>query len=586
MSVSSSGTTSALHPKVPELLWHFLRTYPRRTVTAVALLSIAGLAEGVSVLTVLPFLQVALASNGAQDSRAGQWIAWTLAQLDLAPTLGSLLLLIVAGILAKAALTLIAMQEVGYAVARLMTDLRQRLILALMRARWSYFVASPLGVFANALGAETIRAGISYQLAARFAAAAIQAIVYGVVTLVVSWQVALLAVVAGTVAAIAFRGLMRTAHNTGSRHTDLMRALAARTTDTLQGIKPIKAMGAERCALPLLDREIEELDDVQKRHIRSAELLRIAQEPILVILLAGGIYGAVEFWSLPLTTLMVLAVLFYRLFNRFQAMQEIYQQIGSESSAYWSIFHLCETVERDGERRQGAAMPTANAASIEFANVSFGYSGKEILRNVSLKIAPGEFVTVAGNSGAGKTTLLDLICCLLVPQSGYVFANGQDLREIDLQSWRSRIGYVPQEMLLLHDTVYRNVCLGDETISPAKAEQALRAAGVWDVVEALPHGIHSMIGERGGRLSGGQRQRISLARALAREPSLLLLDEITASLDEATERDVCQTLRNFAGRMTIIAVSHQREMARVADRRLTLADGRLDPSAELRPATL
>jgi len=560
---------------VPELLWHFLRTYPRRTVTTVALLSVAGLAEGISVLALLPLLQISLATNGGQGSRSGQWIAWALAQVGLAPTLGSLLVLIVAGILVKASFTLLAMKEVGYAVAKLMTDLRQRLISALMGARWSYFITNPLGLFANALGAEAIRAGMSYRLSARFAASAIQALVYGLVTMLVSWQIALLALVAGVLATTAFRKLMAAAQSAGTQHTNLMRTLAARVTDTLQAIKPIKAMGAERCALPLLDREIEELDAAQRWQIRSAELLRIGQEPILVILLAMGIYVAIEFGSISLPILMLITVLFYRLFNRFQAMQEIYQQIGAESSAYWSIFRLCQRAERDGERHDGATMPRHGAVSMELADVSFGYGGKEILHNVSLRIAPGEFVTVAGRSGAGKTTLLDIVCCLLVPQSGRVFADGRDLCEIDLRTWRSRIGYVPQDMLLLHDTVYHNVCLGDETISPAKAEQALRAAGVWDVIEELPDGIHSMIGERGGRLSGGQRQRISLSRALAREPSLLLLDEITASLDEATEREVCNTLRSLAGAITIIAVSHQREMARVSDRKLVLENGLL-----------
>jgi ATP-binding cassette subfamily C protein len=523
----------------------------------------------------LPFVQFALAGYGASAGNVGGMIGKSLSVVGLTPSIGSFLLVIVVGICLKAAITLIAMKEVGYAVGQMMTDLRHRLIAALMNAQWSYFVGRPLGVFANATGAETIRAGNTYQLSARLAAALIQAAVYGAVTVIVSWKVALFAVLAGIGGAIALRKVVASAHKSGDLQTDLMRSIAVRTTDILQGIKAIKAMGAEKSASPLLDQEISELDHAQKSQVWSGEFLRIAQEPVLTVFLAAGIYGAVKIGGESLPTLMVVAVLFYRLFNRFQVMQELYQQIGIGASAYWSIYRLCEQTERAGERPSRTAVPAGAVPRIELAAVSFGYGDKDVLRDISLHIEPGEFVAVSGPSGGGKTTLLDVVSGLLSPAAGSVLVGGSDLGDLDLHSWRGRIGYVPQEMLLLHDTVYRNICLGDETISRARAEAALRAAGVWDVVASLPEGLDTMVGERGSRFSGGQRQRISLARALARQPSVLLLDEITASLDHDMEQAVCATLRQLAGKMTIVAVSHQSAIARVADRVVHLENGEL-----------
>jgi len=557
------------------LLRHFLVAYPSRSMTVIALLSVAGLAEGVSVLALLPFVQFAFAGDGAPAGGVSRIISRSLSVVGLTPSIGSFLLVIVIGICVKAAITLIAMKDVGYAVGRLMTDLRHRLIAALMNAQWSYFVGRPLGVFANSIGAETIRAGVTYQLSARLAAACIQAVVYGAVTVVVSWKVALFAVIAGIVGAIAFRKVVASAHRSGVQQTDLMRSLAVRTTDVLQGIKAIKAMGAEKSASPLLDQEISELDQAQRNQIWSGEFLRVAQEPVLAFFLAVGIYGAVEIGGESLPTLMVVAVLFYRLFNRFQVMQELYQQVGVGSSAYWSIYRLCEETEREGEWNSSTNVPSGYVPRIELAAVSFGYGGKNVLSDISLRVEPGEFLAVSGPSGGGKTTLLDVVSGLLSPEIGHVLVDGHDLKDLDLRSWRGRIGYVPQEMLLLHDTIYRNVCLGDEKISRARAEGALRAAEVWEAVASLPEGLDTMVGERGSRFSGGQRQRISLARALARQPAVLLLDEITAALDKETERDVCETLRQIAGGMTIIAVSHQREVARVADRVVRLEDGKL-----------
>jgi ATP-binding cassette subfamily C protein len=543
-------------------------------MVVVGLLVLAGFGEGISVLALLPLIDVVVsAKSGTSD--VGQWFAQGLTYIGLTPSVGWLLALIVAGFLVKAAVTLAAMKEVGFAVARMMTDLRQRLIAALMAARWSYFVGRPLGVFANAIGAETIRAGATCLLAARFAAAVVQAIVYGVATLLVSWQVALLAVVGGLIGAVVFRRIVRTAHVAGDRQTDLMRSLAVRTTDTLQGIKPIKAMGAEQAALPLLNQEIRELDEQQRKQVWSAELLRVAQEPVLVLFLAAGIFVAIEAGGQSLPTLMVLAAIFYRLFNRFQVIQEIYQQIGTGASAYWSMQDLCREAEHQAEEMHPERSITTDAPRIEFASVSFRYGDKPVLRDVSLCIEPGEFVAVTGASGGGKTTLLDLLAGLLTPTSGQVRIDGIDLGKIDLRAWRGRLGYVPQEPLLLHDTVFRNICLGDQSISRAHAQQALLAAGLWDTIAELPDGMDTIVGERGSRFSGGQRQRISLARALVRNPSVLLLDEITAALDKDTEQEICATLKSLAGKITLLAVSHQPALIGVAGRAFQLHDGKM-----------
>jgi ATP-binding cassette, subfamily C, bacterial len=575
ISVPNNGPTAGPRRDVLALLWHFVEAYPSRTLTVVALLSVAGLCEGVSVLALLPFVQLALAGDAGNSDQASQWISRALAFVGLVPSVGSLLLLIVAGIGVKAAVTLLAMKEAGYAVSQMMTDLRRRLIAALMEAKWSYFVARPIGLFANAICAETIRAGMTYQQSARLAAASIQAIIYCAVTVIVSWKIALFAVIAGGVGAVMIRKIMAAAHLSGARQTDLMQSLAIRMTDALQGIKAIKVMAAERAATPLLDGEVRELDAAQRSQIWTGEFLRVTQEPLLVVILAIGIYGTVKIGSEPLPTLMVIAILFYRLFNRFQLMQEIYQNIGVTASAYWAVYQLCRDTEREGERSSSTMELKGGLPRIEFAAVSFGYGGTEVLRNVSMRIEPGEFVAVSGPSGAGKTTLLDLVSGLQSPQAGSVLVGGNDLADTDLHGWRRRIGYVPQEMLLLHDTIYRNICLGDETISRARAEEALRAAGVWDVVVSLPDGLDTVVGERGSRFSGGERQRISLARALARGPLVLLLDEITASLDKDTEQAVCATLRQLAGQMTIIAVSHQVAVARAADRVVQLENGKL-----------
>ena len=198
-----------------------------------------------------------------------------------------------------------------------------------------------------------------------------------------------------------------------------------------------------------------------------------------------------------------------------------------------------------------------------------------VLSGVSLEIPAGEMTCLVGESGTGKSTIADLIIGLMSPTSGCVMIDDVALGDLDLTAWRRSIGYVPQDNLLLHDSVFANVALGDEQLTAADVDRALQAAGAEAFVADLPQGMHTLVGERGARLSGGQRQRIMIARALAHRPRLLILDEATSALDAASEAAICETLASLKGRITILAVTHQSALQRVADRVYHVHDGQL-----------
>jgi ATP-binding cassette subfamily C protein len=499
-----------------------------------------------------------------------------LALLGLEPTLVVLLSLLFVAILAKAAVVWFAMMRVRFTVIWIMRDLRLRLVRALLGARLTLFSKERSGEWANAVAQEVNASGAAYREACEIAAAVFPISAYVLLATLISWQTSLFAVLSGAVLLAALRGFVGMARTSGSDQTLLMRQLAGLFVDVVGGLKPLKAMARERLVEPLLEKPILELDAASRRGSYANENTRFFQEPTLTLLLAVGVYVLFEFQGLPLSTIVVLAFMFYRIIQHLNTLQVRYQVLVVGEASFWSVIGRIEQAESARERPHGGVPPGRLKSELRLAGVSFAYDdGPAILDDLCLDIQAGTFVAIVGGSGSGKTTLVDLIAGLHTPTSGRILVDGVDLEELDLGAWRGQIGYVPQEMLLLNDSVRHNVTLGSAGITDTDVERALRLAGAWDFVRAHPDGLDAPVGERGTRLSGGQRQRIAIARALVMRPSVLILDEVTTALDPATEAAICQTLSGLRGEMTIISISHQPAMRAVADETWTIAAGRL-----------
>jgi ATP-binding cassette subfamily C protein len=546
-------------------------------------LVLAGIVEGAGLSALLPLLgtaagqqagseQTPVAGAAVSDSGAGYRVNEALRFLGLEPSAGILLLLIVLAIGLKSVLVLLAKKRVGYTVAKVATDLRLALLRALLITRWEYYLRQPVGSLANAVATEAMRAANAYLCGATMAAYLIQAIVYMGVAFLVSWKATLASLTAGLFILAILSRLIRKARRAGEKQTKLLQSLLARLTDSLQSIKPLKAMAREELADTVLQMETKSLNKALRKQVFSKEALRALQEPMITAFLAMGLYAAMILFGLSLATVVVLVFLLARLMSQLGKVQRQYQKMIISESAYWSLQDKIKEAKQERETVLGSRIPSLNQA-IRFDDVCFGYGKTTILRNISITISARSFTIFVGPSGAGKTTVVDLMTGLLRPQQGEIWIDENPMAQIDLKSWRQMIGYVPQETLLLHDTVFVNVCLGDQEISAEDVKYALQAAGAWDFVNAMPQGVNSSVGERGGKLSGGQRQRIAIARALVHRPKLLILDEATSALDLDSEMAIGRTLQQLRGKLTIIAISHQPALVKAADRAYRLQDG-------------
>ncbi len=545
------------------LFRYFFAAYPVRSTLVLVALTAAALAEGVGIAALLPLIGLVIGAESAGGALT-LYVERVFALAGSAPSLGGLLVLIVVAISLKSLLMLLAIAQVGYAAAHVAMDLRLSFIRVLLQARWTHFVDQRAGDLASAVSVEPTRAASAYVASCRVLSSGIQLLIYLALSVAISWEVSLVALVVGAIGVVGLSRLVAMARRAGRNQTDLQKSFMTRVLQGLEGMKPLKAMAREGSLGPLIEDDTRGLNRAQRTIVVSREALNESHEVIRAFAVAGGLYVFVTIWGQPVDGLLVLALLFVRTLQKVSLLQGQYQTAAINQPAFAFLRSTITAAEQAREPGLGVTAPRL-ASAISLREVGFSYGRENVLEGVSMTLPAGAFIAVVGSSGAGKTTVADLVIGLLRPQQGEVWIDDLPMRDVDATAWRGMIGYVPQETFLFHDTVMANVTLGDEDVSRTDVETALRRAEAWDFVAALPEGMDSVVGERGARLSGGQRQRIAIARALIRDPALLILDEATTALDPETEAGIVATVGRLAGKVTVLSISHQPAMMQAAD---------------------
>lgn len=547
-----------------KLLRHFFGFQGANPWMVLLCLLFASVAQGFGIASLVPLISVVSDSQANSTSFASETVLKVLGTIGLPPDLEILLSVVVVAVVIKSALTVLAMIYVSIAVANVGNGLRERLVNVLMQARWSYFTSKPSGMIINTVGTECSISGVLYFMISRYVSNIIQTVIYLVVSFAVSWQLASVSIVVGLIIAASLQFLVRMTERAGRRNIKRSRELVISLSDAIVGLKPLKAMGREEEFGRLFIRKIDQIRSAVRREMISKNLLNNLQEPLLMVMLAGGFYVLVTYMQMPLATVLVMGVLLQRTVNTMGKLQTLYQEAIAAESAYDSVKRA--TVEAgDARETSRGTLPATLETGCSVRNVSFSYGRAPVLRNLSLEIPANRLTLIVGPSGTGKTTLTDLLLGFYLPDEGEILLDGVPLAEIDMRSWRRSIGYVPQELILLHDSILANITLGDSSIDEARVMEAVRLAGAADFIEKLPEGLATEVGEKGARFSGGQRQRIAIARAIVHGPRLLILDEVTSALDAATEAEICENIREISRRVTVLAISHRQAWLDIAD---------------------
>ena len=389
-----------------------------------------------------------------------------------------------------------------------------------------------------------------------------------------------------------------TANKLERRYKTVQAAISSindRLESVFAGIRVIKAFSVEDAQIKNVDRDVANQKAAELKAVRMQSIIdslygHIWQLAIVGVLLIGGvrvIEGEITLGELVAFDAYIL-LLVWPMFDlgqflvrgrvsavsigRIRELEEAKPDIDEGWPGLPKAIKPSDPIVTPLARRTGV-----DDLDIELKNVTFRYGpeGRDVLRDVSLQVRPGEMTAVVGQVGSGKSTLLNLIPALEGPRSGAVFVGGRDIRNWDLPTLRQSIGYVPQETILFSGTVAENIRMGRPWISSQEVHQAAHAAGLGPDLEAWGTGLDTEVGIRGLLLSGGQRQRLALARALVGRPKILLLDSVTASLDASTEAQIWKALYRALPGCTTLVATHRPSTLQRAQHIVVLEDGRV-----------
>ena len=553
----------------------------RKGFLAILLLNIAvSLTGGISIVMLVPMLGLLDISEGATSA-----LRIFTAPLQSLPYEWQVVTLI-AGyfmlVVFKAALGMLLSIRESHFLEEYSYKLRDQLYSTVSHARWEQLAASRQTDTINLFTAQCGQVSYGVTEIIHLLTAVVSTIVSLCIAVWLSLPVTVFVIVCGSAFAMVFRKLMKASKAYGDEMIRINRAMYQELFSQLKSVKEVRTYGVQK--------EHEALFGDISRSFRDAKLKYVhlrAFPSMLYSIAAAGMIGVIFLvcvlgFRMDTARLIVLVYVFMRLWPVFSSFINKINSILTSVPAHEKLIEAFNTLsaEETGDA-DCPSMPFEH--TIEFRNVSFAYQNGEsdVLTDVSFTLEKGSTTALVGRSGAGKSTIADLLLGFLTPTKGEILIDGEALTAENLPAWRQKMGYIPQEPLILNASVRENLQRFHPNAAETDMVEALKKAQAWPIIEGLKDGLDTNLGDEGVRLSGGERQRIVLARVLLGKPRLIVMDEATSAMDYESETAVRTAIRNLNEQVTILIIAHRLATVRAAQYALVLEDGHITEDGEL-----
>ncbi|OUL18748.1 ABC transporter ATP-binding protein [Nostoc sp. T09] len=487
--------------------------------------------------------------------------------------------LILINVWARAIFTYLGRYCAKYCEVSLIDSLRKRIFEQFQHLSLSYYTQKRSGELFHTFSTEVSEISYAFNEVINFVSKSCIILAYTIAMFVISWQLTLATVILFSLLAAGASNLIRRVRAASVEMTTAASELASTAIEFVGGVRTVQAFWTQDFERR---RFYKVAGQVVKAWMKTNSISGVVQpliEAIATTILIAMILVAVTTLvaSGRLHVVLLLAFLF-ALFRLLPIIAHMNSSWGLIATYYGSMRNVHELLRTDNKTylQDGEIEFSGLKRSLEFICVDFSYDDRKlVLEDITLTIERNQMVALVGASGSGKTTLADLLMRFYDPTAGKILVDGMDLRQFQLKSLRSRMAVVSQDTFIFNTTVHNNIAYGLEGVDDAVIEKAAIQANALEFILELPQGFNTKLGDRGVRLSGGQRQRIAIARALLRNPEILILDEATSALDSVSERLIQDSLEKLAVGRTVIAIAHRLSTIFRADKIIVLEQGHI-----------
>ncbi len=559
--------------KIIKIFKEFIAEHPKLFWLLFLLLIVEGLVASGVVLTMIPFVDYMLDPELSKPSRMTLFVVAKFSSFGIRPSFWSFSLFFVSFNLLNGAIKTAIRYSILKIKYRILRTLFENTINTFFQARWGFFSEDSHGKILNTLNKELNIIGDTIGHIAMQFAQIVQLFIYLLIPFWLNASMTITALVLAILFGLPFLRLNRLSYTLGKSNTATANIMMGVLSETLQSARIILGFGRQKSAK---SRYIKAFDEHMEVTIKSQTLMTA----IPLFFSPLGILAAVIALGLSMQNnpLSELVAVLWSLLSALPILAALLQTNISINNFIPSYDQLTLLRNRAIEYMEikGAKEFKKLSQEIELHNVCFSYPKRNTaINSLSLCIKKGSMTALVGESGSGKSTVTDLVLGLQVPSSGQVLIDNIPLSEYQQNSFRERVGYVPQEPILFHTSIRENLLWANKAVNEDELWTALKMSNAEKFVKQLPQGIDTVVGDRGVRLSGGQRQRIALARALVRNPELIILDEATSSLDTESELMIQSSIEKFTNHTTTLIIAHRLSTIKKANQVYVMQDGRI-----------